>query len=252
MTARDFQLYTLPKTPILQRPETGAERVSELLFGERVEVSEAAGGWARVCAQRDGYVGWVDAVSLRIADSAASHRIGQPSGLVFARPDIKSPLLARYFYGSPLVLGAVDGDFHTVDSGGFIHRRHVGVESAVEADPVEVAMNFARAPYLWGGRTCDGIDCSALVQTALQACGIACPRDTGEQRAAFEGRTVSGDSQRGDLVFFPGHVGMMVDGKRLLHANAFWMATVIEPLAAVVERFRPAVADPILAVIRLT
>lgn len=250
MTAPVFWHCALPKTPILQRPGADAEQASELLFGERVDVSERVGAWSKVNASRDGYAGWVDQSALRAADGVTSHRIDQPSGLLFSRPDIKSPLLARYFYGSLLTLGCVHGDFHAVEDGGYIHRRHVAVQAVVDTDPVAVASRFLGVPYLWGGRTCDGIDCSALVQTALHACGIPCPRDTGEQRAAFADRAVSGDPRRGDLVFFAGHVGIMVDGKRLLHANAFWMATVIEPLAAVVERFRPAVTDPILAVIR--
>lgn len=252
MTAPDSWHCALPKLPVLQRPDPDAEQASELLFGERVQVSERVGAWSKVSARRDGYTGWVDQAALRVGDIPASHRVGQPSGLVFTRPDIKSPLLARYFFSSPLTLGRVQGDFHAVENGGFIHRRHVAVQAAVETDAVDVASGFLHAPYLWGGRTCDGIDCSALVQTALQACGIACPRDTGEQRVSFADRAVSGEARRGDLVFFPGHVGMMVDGERLLHANAFWMATVIEPLVAVIERFQPAVADPILAFIRLT
>lgn len=245
----------LAKASVLASPRPDAEQVTELLFGEVVEVTERVGHWAHITLARDSYRGWVVDAAL-IPDVVSdpheiSHYISKPSSLIFARPDIKSPLMQRLYYGSPILASQADGGFHRLASGGFIHRRHIAAQSIVEADPVAVAMRFAGAPYLWGGRTCDGIDCSALVQTALLACGVACPRDTGDQRAVFAAYTITDSYRRGDLLFFPGHVGIMVDDTNLLHANAFWMTTLVEPLTAVVDRFSPAVVDPILAVIRL-
>jgi len=239
-----------PRASLRKAPDAGAEQTSELLFGEVVQRDRRERGWSQVRAIRDGYTGWIVDAAIAPAAIAASHRVSQPSGLVFARPDIKSPLLQRFYQGSLLALEPVDGVFHQVCGGGFIHYRHVSARFVVDSDPVAIGMRFVGTPYLWGGRTCDGIDCSALVQTALQACGIDCPRDTGDQRAAFGHAVVSGEPRRGDLVFFPGHVGMMIDGSQLLHANAFWMTTIVEPLAAVIDRLRPSVDQPILAVVR--
>ena len=118
----------------------------------------------------------------------------------------------------------------------------------LETDPVAVAERLIGAPYRWGGRGGDGIDCSGLIQRALELSGITAPRDSDMQRDQL-GETLAEDAplRRGDLVFFPGHVGFMWDAERLLHANAFWMSTVVEPLADVVERLRPTHAQPIIA-----
>lgn len=233
------------------RPSPTSELASQLLFGEGVDILEQIEGWSRVRVQCDGYCGWISDIVVRENDAAATHRISQPSGLVFARPDIKAPLVQRLYLGSPLALQQAAGGFYELAGVGYVHTRHIArVKAAGAPDPLAVALQFLNTPYLWGGRTCDGIDCSGLVQAALLACGIGCPRDTGDQRAALADRTVADEPRRGDLVYFPGHVGIMTDGDHLLHANAFWMSTVIEPLSDVVERFRPAVAEPVLAVIR--
>jgi hypothetical protein len=222
-----------------------------MLFGEFVHIEQDLPGWAEIRAQRDGYRGWVADGALQVGAGHPTHRVSLPSALVFARPDIKSSLAQRLHRGSLLCLHEAGSDFLELADGGFIHERHVQPLDVGAGEPLEVAMSFLGAPYLWGGRTGDGIDCSALVQTALLECGIDCPRDTGDQRAAFSAHHVVDVCRRGDLVYFPGHVGMMVDNVSLLHANAFWMTTMVEPLATVTDRLRPIVAEPILAVIRL-
>jgi len=122
----------------------------------------------------------------------------------------------------------------------------------IAGDAVSIAELFLGTPYLWGGRGAGGIDCSGLVQIALAATGVAVPRDTDQQRAHVGRELADGDTlRRGDLVFFPGHVGLMVDDSRLLHANAYWMSTVIEPLADVVARLVPICDRPILSRRRL-
>ncbi len=248
----------LAKAPLRHTPARDGEQVSEILFGEVCEVSDRAGDWVRVCLVRDNYCGWTPDTALSRPSVgvptttvySTEYRIGQPAALVFTRPDIKSPLLHRLYLGSPLAISSAEGDFYELDSGGFVHRRHLTAQTELGTGPVDVALGFIGTPYLWGGRTCDGIDCSGLVQTALHACGFDCPRDTGDQRAAFAADAVSGPLQRGDLVYFPGHVGIMVDAAHLLHANAFWMSTVVEPLIAVTSRLQQDVCDPIVAVIR--
>ena len=238
-----------PVTTLRLFADHSGEAASQLLYGEVVEVLDGIEGWSRVRADRDDYYGWVADACLAMPGRSPSHRVSQSAALVFTHPDIKSPLLQRLYFSSPLSLTEVEGDFYHLADGGFIHRRHVAPVALTAADSVTVALGFIGAPYLWGGRTCDGIDCSALVQTALLACGVACPRDTGDQRVAF-GHTTASDMRRGDLVFFPGHVGIMVDDSNLLHANAHWMTTLVEPVAAVSDRLRSRHAAPILAIAR--
>lgn len=241
----------VPLVAMRSAPGLDAERVSELLFGEVVRIEQRSFGWVGIQTQHDGYRGWIPETSLQTGAGQATHRAGLMSALVFTRPDIKSSLVQRLHRGSSLRLHDTGGDFLELADGGFIHRRHVVPVGLVASDPVAVALSFLGTPYLWGGRTGDGIDCSALVQTALLECGIACPRDTGDQCVAFGAHRVAGKHLRGDLIYFPGHVGIMVDSVNMLHANAFWMMTMIEPLEAVVDRLRPSAAEPILAVIRL-
>lgn len=250
----------LAKVSLRKHPDHGAEQVSELLYGEAFEVAESADHWAHVRLIRDDYGGWIPNAALLSGQIAMPHavlhsteyRISQLSGLIFARPDIKSPLLHRFYLGSPVDVIEADSDFYELDSGGFVHKRHVAVQAQSDLNPLEVAFKFIGTPYLWGGRTCDGMDCSGLVQTALHACGLDCPRDTGDQRTAFATSAVAGPPMRGDLIYFPGHVGIMVDAVQMIHANAFWMSTVIEPLAVVAGRFPAETGNPISAIIRLT
>ncbi len=123
---------------------------------------------------------------------------------------------------------------------GWIFKRHLAAMDAFETDPAGVALRFVGTPYLWGGRDSQGLDCSGLVQQALYACGRACPRDTDQQLAAFTEAEPAGALVRGDLVFWKGHVAMMLDRERIVHANGYHLATVVEPLAEAVARIAAA------------
>jgi cell wall-associated NlpC family hydrolase len=145
--------------------------------------------------------------------------------------------------------GTIAGDF-LATSGGYVHCRHLRRLDQVTSDPVAVAEALLGVPYRWGGRSGDGVDCSGLVQLALAAAGIAAPRDSDQQRSLGQPVEPGAPLARGDLVFFPGHVGMMADGERLVHANAHWMAVTIEPLEAVKQR-HPAHPQAVTAIRRL-
>lgn len=219
--------------------------VSQLVHGEGFAVLDRAGGWAWGRCLHDDYVGYVaeDALAPPIVPT---HRVHVATALIFARADIKAPVIATRPIGAR-VAGVPAGEFVALGRG-FVHRRHVRPVDDAAADPVAVAERLLGAPYLWGGRGGGGIDCSGLVQVALGFAGIAGPRDSDQQQAGL-GRPLAPDepSRRGDLVFFPGHVGLMMDEARLVHANAHWMAVTAEPLADVVERLRPLHAEPISA-----
>lgn len=240
------------RTPVRGEPSREAAPSSELLFGEIFEVLELGEAWAWGRSAHDGYVGYVRAAALQPGgDAAPTHRIVARLGLVFAAASIKAPVVARLPLGARIHAQAEDGAFLRT-AAGWIHRRHADRADTSEPDHVAVAEQLLGAPYGWGGRSEAGVDCSGLVQIALMACGVACPRDTDQQREGVgTGVDPAGPLRRGDLVYFPGHVGIMIDGARLLHANAFWMSTVVEPLAAVVARLRPQHAEPVVAVRRL-
>jgi hypothetical protein len=226
-------------------PSEDAPAISQLVHGEGFALIDKAGGWAWGRCLHDNYVGYLRADALGPMQ-APTHRVTAPLALVFANPDIKATVLKALAIGAQ-VAGTEEDGYLRIDEG-YIHARHVAPLSAVEADPVSVAERMLGAPYRWGGRGADGVDCSGLIQRALELAGISAPRDSDMQRNEL-GDALAEDAplRRGDLVFFPGHVGFMTDGERLIHANAYWMSTVIEPLADVVARLAPTHAQPITA-----
>lgn len=239
-------------TMVKGKPGDAEVAVTQLLHGEGFQILDIRAGWGWGYCTHDHYVGYVAMHALgRDTGIVATHRVGQSGALLFQSPDIKSPVSNRLPAGA-LVHGAADGNFLAVN-GGYVHRRHVAPVAAPCADWVEVARALLGMPYLWGGRGDSGIDCSGLVQTALAACGLSVARDT-DQQAGTVGRPL-GEGEpliRGDIVFFPGHVGFMSDSETLLHANAHWMQVVEEPLADVVARLTPTYAEPIVAQRRIT
>lgn len=230
-------------------PSAQSEAVSQLLLGEGFAVLDVVGGWAWGYCVHDHYVGYVPAEALGEA-TLHTHIVSAALALVFAEPDIKSPVLARWPMGARFT-GVETGGFVACGAG-CLHRRHTSHIGEHEADPVTVAERFTGAPYLWGGRGHGGVDCSGLIQIALTRAGIAAPRDTDQQQAELGTEIpASRPLHRGDLVFFPNHVGLMVDGEHLIHANAHSMTVLIEPLADLVARLKPNHDKPIRARRRL-
>ena len=229
---------TAPRLAVRSAPDAAAEAVSELLFGERFEIVEVKAGFALGRSLHDRYIGWVDFDALALPAADPGHRITVRRAPVFgpmaSGPSIKAAVQHELPFGAH-VAGELDGNFLALAGGGFVHRRHV---EAMPADRFAAAALFAGAPYLWGGRSPDGVDCSGLVQQALSVEGIAMRRDTDLQRE--QGQAIKfAAREAGDLIFWPGHVGLLLDGDMLCHANAHWMAVVTEPLVDVMARAGP-------------
>ena len=239
---------------LYKAPNGASPRVSEALRGEALNLIEDHGDWALVETLADHYLGYAKTDQLALGVLEMTHRVTAPQSHLYPAPNLKHPPLDDVYLGALLNIEAseVQNGFLKTHDGAFVYARHIAPISETMSDPVDVALGFLDTPYLWGGRTRAGIDCSGLVQIAFQTCGIACPRDS-DMQAAILGNPVAldADLQYGDVVFFPGHVGLMVDDETLLHANAFHMAVTLEPLCDVVDRLKPDHAQPVTDIRRL-
>jgi cell wall-associated NlpC family hydrolase len=219
----------IPAAALRAAPDLRAEQLDQVLYGEVFEQLDARGGFVLGQAARDGYVGWVEAAALSDEVTTPTHWVSALRAYAFAEPSIKAP--AR----GPLSLNALVTIVEETETlardarVGWIAKAHLKPIGETLADPAAIALGHLGAPYLWGGRESLGLDCSGLVQQALLACGRACPRDS-DQQQALGLAAPEGPLARGDLVFWKGHVAMMLGAERMVHANAFHMAVAVEPL----------------------
>jgi cell wall-associated NlpC family hydrolase len=241
--------------PLRSAPSQEAMLQTEALKGERMTVYETKDGWAWGQLAGDGYVGFVPASALRAAGPAATHKVAALRTFVFPGPSIKLPPTETLSFGSRLAIARVDRSFAITAAGGHVSVLHLAPVTTRESDFVAVAERFLGTPYLWGGKTSLGLDCSGLVQLALSAAGIAAPRDSDMQEAELgskiEVRRDLDGLKRGDLVFWRGHVGIMLDESRLLHATGQTMTVMVEPLAVAEQRIRTQPYGPITSIKRL-
>jgi cell wall-associated NlpC family hydrolase len=232
-----------PQAPLRREPRPDAPLETEALKGERVTIYDANGeGWAWGQLAADGYVGWLPENALATAGAAPTHKVTALRTLAFPGPSIKLPPLEALPLGARLAIARIEDRMAVTQSGAYVPAAHLAPLGENESDFVTVAERFLGAPYLWGGKTALGLDCSGLVQVALTACGVSCPRDSDMQEVAL-GAAVSADPstlERGDLIFWKGHVAIVRSPDSLLHANAHHMAVAIEPIAQAVVRIRNA------------
>lgn len=241
-----------PRTAMKSRPDRDASYTSELLSGEVFTVYDSADGWAWGQAAHDDYVGYVEVQSL-IPLAPKTHRVTAVSSHIYPGPDLKLPPIAAIYGGSLMRLKETDpvNGFRELTDGGWIYERHIAPISQYASDFVAEAERFLHAPYQWGGRTVAGIDCSGLVQMALAQCGISIPRDSDQQLKSLTTEApIPSPRARGDIVFFPGHVGIMVNSHDLLHANATHMAVTIDRLQEVIEIVAKQTDEPAISGVR--
>ncbi|HAR53089.1 NlpC/P60 family protein [Roseovarius nubinhibens] len=237
-----LSLYAYPHAPRVER---------QVLFGQRVTHLETREGWAFLRDEGNGHVGYARADGLA-GWARPTHRVQVARTLVFAAPDIKCAGPVPLSLGSQLCVVGEAGRFVQLLDGRYALAAHLAPVEEQESDPVSVAERLLGTPYLWGGNSGFGIDCSGLVQAGLAACGRACPGDS-DMQAAELGQSLDegAEMQRGDLVFWKGHVGMMADSVTLLHANAHHMAVAYEPLRAAIARIAAQGEGPVTARKRL-
>ncbi len=233
-----------PMVDLMNAPEGHRDR--QLLFGEAVGVYEMHEGWAFVQAAKDGYVGYVPQSSLAQVP-AATHRISAAASHVYDQPNFKSRDLMRLTHGCLIhVLAQEQGFLKT--SQGYIPAVHCVTTDVQQPDPVTEAKLFLDTPYLWGGNSRFGIDCSGLVQSAFMACGIDCPGDSDLQEIELGYEIDDMETlRRNDLLFWKGHVALVADDNRLIHANAFHMAVVYEDVDQAIARIAAQGDGPVIS-----
>lgn len=226
--------------PLLVRPDADAPMDTQLLFGETFRVYEEKGGFAWGQSAHDDYVGYVEAKALGPKPYKPTHVVAALRTFIYPEADLKTrPAMPLGLNAKVRVIGA-RGDYSEIERGGWIFTQHLAPVGAYVRDFVSVAEEHLGVPYLWGGRESTGLDCSGLVQASLERAGISSLRDTDLQEATLGERLPEPIDfttlRRGDLVFWKGHVAIMVDGERIIHANAFHMRVEIERLDIAMAR----------------
>ena len=220
-------------TPLFSEPRSDGPMQSELLLGETVTILEQSNeGWSWGQSDLDGYVGYLPSDSLSLNHNIPTHRVAALRSFVYPSPSIKFVPTAALSFGARVCVTAPHEPFSQLADGGFIISAHLTPLTATADDPAAFAELFLHTPYLWGGRSSLGLDCSGLVQVVLQACGLPCPRDSDMQEQDLGQALPDATAlRRNDLVFWKGHVGLMLDEQILLHASGHQMAVVKEPLS---------------------
>jgi cell wall-associated NlpC family hydrolase len=231
-------------TPMRRDPFAGAMLDTQALKGERVTIYDRnEEGWAWGQLTGDGYVGWLSDLALYPPGPVQTHKVTALRTFLFPGPSIKLPPMDTLPLGARVAVVKITDAFAVTSGGHYIPKQHVAGIETFEADFVAVAERFVGTPYLWGGKSSLGIDCSGLVQVALTAAGTGCPRDS-DMQASGLGRALSDAEmqplKRGDLIFWKGHVAIVRDAATIVHANAHHMATAIEDTKGAIARIKAA------------
>jgi cell wall-associated NlpC family hydrolase len=234
-----YQIVTR-SAPLYAAPNAGSEMVSEMLFGETLQALEDQGGWIKARSLRDSYEGYVAIETLGTEILDPTHQVSALQSFVYRKPDYKDPpLTAIPFLARLTLMGEpAQNGFVEMEGGGWIWAGHLEDITETHADYTATALRFVGTPYLWGGRSVRGLDCSGLVQLALLAAGRPCPRDTKDQIHLGQAADIARPPRRGDLVFFERHVGIMTDEHHILNATARTMDARVEMLDEMVKHYK--------------
>lgn len=239
-----------PVLDVHSAPDASAGMDTQFLRGQLVRVFERQSGWAWVQAERDGYVGYVNEAGLGDSGEEATHQVVTQRSFVYPRAELKTPIIGAHSMGAALqVVGEEETRgtrYFLLASGGAMIAGHLSPISSPQADYVTVAERFLHTPYLWGGASGFGIDCSGLVQLSMHMAGRKAPRDT-DMQANGIGEPFDHTQtplRRGDLVFWRGHVAIMLDGVQMVHANGHTMTVAREPLREAIDRIAPLYGQP--------
>lgn len=236
---------------VKRAPADDAMLETQILFGDTFTVFEDKDGWSWGQMASDDYVGFVRSADLSADIVTPTHEIAVLRTYAFSGPDLKSTPRLSLSLTSKVAATEADGKWVRIAHAGWVYAAHLRALDSHASDWVREAERFVGAPYLWGGKDSFGLDCSGLMQTAMASAGIEAPRDTDMQEAQV-GKAITidlGALKRGDMVFWKGHVGVMLDGERLLHANAHHMMTAVERVRDAVARIE-AVAGPVTSIKR--
>ena len=246
------------RTNVLLAPKTSSSLETQLIYGQGFIGHKSHGAFIEgellpliENAKLPRSKGFVRAKDLAPLTNEPDYKISALKAPVFARKDIKSPIKMLLPFGARVQALSSHRSFIRIGRGQYIHRQHIASMNDYATDFVEVAERHMGLPYIWGGVSSEGLDCSGLVQAALWAAGTSCPRNSGEQKDLL-GTAIDTDAplKRGDLIFWPGHVGIMQDSARMIHANGFHMRTESEPLTIAAGRIEKS-DGPIIAIKRL-
>lgn len=236
LTAGQDMEITATLADLLAAPNGARDR--QLVHGEGFCVVDTQGDHAFGFARKDGYCGWVLASALRPV-APKTHWVCAPASHLYPAPRVQAPPIHALPFGANVQVLGQDGGFAQTDQG-FIPLPHLRALGTGLGDPATVAEMFLHCPYLWGGNSHAGIDCSGLVQGALLACGILAPADSDLQQSIGAALPSGAPLQRGDLLFWRGHVAMVVDDQRLIHANGHTMNVAYEEISACIIRIAAA------------
>ena len=237
-----------PVADLLRKPNGPRDR--QLLYGEAVVAADEIDGFTRITSEKDSYPGWIRTDHLGPVEPQ-THWIVAAATHAYEGADLKSPDLTSLSFGSRVRARSEQNGFLET-SLGFIPAVHTVPAYSRLTDPVAAAELFLGTPYLWGGNSRFGLDCSGLVQACLLACGVPCPGDSGDQEKVLGNPVPSGtQAQRGDLLFWKGHVAWVAADNLLLHANAYHMAVALEPMDQAIARILEQGDGPVTAHKRL-
>lgn len=251
-----------PVAPLHRKANRRSGQETQLLYGHQFDVYKVSKGWAWGQARSPikgskikGYVGYVSAKMLEEQKSSASHVVTNLKAPVFVAPDIKSHIIQSLPMGALIKAQGRHPNFVQIGAGGYIHRKHLRKKGLAPdvSDFVTIAESYMGLPYVWGGNSSDGLDCSGLVLSALRSIGQDAPRDADmmEESLGYNLPINQRGLKRGDLIFWKWHVGIMQTSTRMIHANAFHMKVESEPLREAVRRIGASGGGPLTAIKRL-